>query len=274
MATLGLDIGGTRVKAALLGNELRTGKSSKYRRPDTETLLAALREALPTGDFDRVSLCAPGLASADGSCIETSVNVPGICNVPLRDIVRQVTGRDLQPTLATDAHATAVDLAHLHDLVGRTLLLAIGTGVGACVLDREAGALGSPLRVDGNSPGHFGQLDVRLTEDPPIGPDGGGGGLEAYCGSRALRGKRPDNLDARSDAVRALVRAIRLGHALYRPHHVALAGGIGVRLAHLAEEIRRDVNDRLTSIARPDWQLHFGTSDFHAARGAARLAGE
>jgi hypothetical protein len=54
--------------------------------------------------------------------------------------------------------------------------------VGASVLDEG----GKFLHVSGESPGHFGQLDVSLETDPPIGPDGGAGSLEAYIGTAAL----------------------------------------------------------------------------------------
>ena len=272
MPTLGLDIGGTRVKAALLADDgavAYTAKSGSYRKPDTDTLLAALREVVPEAAFDRVGLCAPGLMNEAGTAIEASVNVPGLVGVPLAELVSRSTGRDLPPpTVTGDAVAAAVDVAAHHELAGRLLLLALGTGVGAAVLDD-----GRPLEVDGPSPGHFGQIDVSLGRDPPVGPDGGRGGLEAYVGARALRGKPPQTLRPDSRAIRALVRAIRIGHAIYRPHHVGLAGGVGVRLATLETAIRSQTCDGLTNIARPGWRLVFGTDDYHAARGAARRAG-
>ena len=279
MLALGLDIGGTRVKAAWVGAGApgrATGKSGRYARPDRRRLVEALRSAMPPAGRgpDAVGICCPGLADAEGRVVE-SVNVPGLCadGGSLRDLVAEAVGGDLAPARATDAHATAVDAADRLGLVGRTLLLAVGTGVGACVLDRATpGEAGAPLRVDGDSPGHFGQLDVRLGEHPPIGPDGGAGGLEAYLGTRPLRRRPPETLGADHDAVRALARAVRIGHALYRPHHVVIAGGVGLRLAHLHDDLRRLIDTDLTQIARRGWGLHFGTDDFHAARGAARLA--
>ena len=50
-----------------------------------------------------------------------------------------------------------------------------GTGVGASVVDGN----GQFLHVSGETPGHFGQLDVSLETNAPIGPDGGKGSLEA-----------------------------------------------------------------------------------------------
>jgi hypothetical protein len=69
-----------------------------------------------------------------------------------------------------------------------------------------------------------------------------------------------------------LVRTIRIAHALFRPHHVVLAGGVGTRLGRLVDELRSAVNQDLTRIARPEWTLSVGESDFHNAAGAARAA--
>jgi len=68
------------------------------------------------------------------------------------------------------------------------------------------------------------------------------------------------------------VRTIRICHAIYRPHHVRMCGGIGTRLKHLLPRIRAKVEHHLTSVARDDWTLACGDHDFHAARGAALLA--
>jgi hypothetical protein len=71
---------------------------------------------------------------------------------------------------------------------------------------------------------------------------------------------------------RALVRVIRICHAIYRPHHVYLAGGTGIRLGHLLESLKKAVDAELTNIARKEWTLFVAESDFHAAVGAARIA--
>jgi hypothetical protein len=154
---------------------------------------------------------------------------------------------------------------------GRLLLLVLGAGVGACVWD-EIG----PLQVDGESPGHFGQLDVSLSNAPVIGPDGGAGSLEGYIGAAALKREYGEDfirrLDADSPPFRALALAIRIGHAIYRPHHVCLAGGVGNALRPLLPALREAVDKDLTAIARRDWMLSCGEHDFHAAIGAAKLA--
>ena len=286
MDGIGIDIGGTAVKLAAVGRGgavLWNARSARYQRPTASQLAAAIRDSA-AGRFApgaagpvAVGMCVPGILDDDRTTLRQSVNIPGLNGVRLDDLVADVLGR--QPrgarlTVATDAHATAYDLYHSRRLTGRIFLLAIGTGVGAAVLDD-----GVPLRVDGDSPGHFGQLDVSLEGHPVVGPDGGAGSLEGYVSGPALAryfgdvGHRwADLIRVDDPPMRALVRAIRIAHALYRPHHVLLAGGIGIRLGRLVTELRSAVAHQLSNIARADWTLATGDSDFHAAQGAARLA--
>src|SRR5207247_8772423 len=106
----------------------------------------------------------------------------------------------------------------------------------------------------GASPGHIGQVDCSIEGENVIGPDGGAGSLEGYVGAPALiaRYGSMEQFFAQvqvSDApIRALVRAIRICHAIYRPHHVLIVGGAGIRIARLMPEIKRAVDTNLTSV--------------------------
>lgn len=280
MRSLGIDVGGTSVKMALLedGNVRWTGQSGFYARPDADAIVNALREAADgrvTGAVDRCGICVPGLLDDARTKVTLSVNVPGLMQLPIAEFVRRAFGEiGAQPRVQNDAQSCAADVVVALKLSGRTLVLAMGTGVGAAVLDG-----GVPLLVDGESPGHLGQVDVSVGDDAPIGPDGGRGSLEGYFGVPALRRDYgPDvnatlaKLTATDPPLRALARVIRIGHAMYRPHHVVLAGGIGTRLAPKLDILRGLVEDKLTSVARPERTLQCAADDFHAACGAARLA--
>lgn len=278
MNSLGIDIGGTSVKLAFLteGKVKWTGQSGFYTRPSTEQLVEALKDAAK-GRLSHASvagLCVPGLLDKPRRMITLSVNVPGLMNIKLDDLIeRAFAKRVAKIEIINDAVAAAFDLYQTRELMGRLVSLALGTGVGMAVLDD-----GEPLRVEGASPGHIGQCDVSIEGDPVIGPDGGAGSLEGYLGAPALE-KRYGSMEnffntARVDEapLRALVRAIRICHAIYRPHHVILVGGVGTRLKHLLDSIKGAVDTNLTSVARKDWTLSAGEHDFHAATGAARLA--
>lgn len=279
MTSLGIDIGGGSVKVAAVadGRVRWMGQSGRYANPTGEQLIGAAREAVAGkgGPFTTVGLCVPGLVDEQKRQVVRSVNFPGLEGLPLIDLATGATGQQIERVfIAGDAYATAYDLFVTRRLTGRLFLLALGTGVGAAVLDD-----GRPLFVDGESPGHFGQLDVSIEGEPVLGPDGGAGSLEGYVGAAALaRRYGPnfyhllDRLPPDDPPVRALARAVRIAHGLYRPHHVCLAGGIGARFAPLLPALREQIATNLTNIARPDWSLTTGDHDFHAAAGVARLA--
>ncbi|MFZ4573985.1 MAG: ROK family protein [Phycisphaerales bacterium] len=284
MASIGIDIGGTSVKAALLGPGAPpacAAPGAAYTRPSRDELLLAVRNAarsLDTRGVVAVGICAPGIVDHASGRFTASVNVPGLVGLSLSELIEPLELPNASARLVTDAHAAAADFAHrVSPLPARVLALSLGTGVGACMLDQ-----GVPLIFSGRSPGHFGQLDVSLDDHPPIGPDGGAGGLEAYIGLPALTaryGCRPEQLPPILAALtpddpplRALARAIRIGHAMFRPDAVWLLGGVGVALRPALPLLRGLVAHNLTSLARPGWALESGADGFHAARGAARLA--
>jgi predicted NBD/HSP70 family sugar kinase len=279
MTLLGIDIGGTSVKLAAVenGRTLWTGQSPFYTRPTTEQLIEAMRAAASgrVNSIDVAGLCVPGLYDKTQRMITLSVNVPGLMNIVLDELVARALGSGIrQLKIINDAVATATDVIRTRGLHGRVLSIAIGTGVGMGVLDD-----GVPLFIEGASPGHIGQVDCSIEGDPVIGPDGGAGSLEGYLGVPALveRYGSMEEFFGRvtvNDApIRALIRGIRICHAIYRPHHVLIVGGVGTRLAKLIPQMKRAVDTNLTSVARKGWTLSAGDSDFHAAQGAAFLAG-
>lgn len=287
MTRLGIDIGGTSVKAARLEADAvaATGRSKRYRRPSLERLRDAVDEAVsrvldPRGRVDAVGVCVPGVYDEASGRITASINVPSLAGIKVEELFsRALAGflRGVRITVVSDAHAAAHDCWVIERVQGRLLAISLGAGVGACVLDE-----GVPLRVSGRSSGHFGQIDVSVNEGrrkPPVGPDGGRGGLEAYLGAAALAARygrgytaRLGTLGAKDAPLAALARAIRIGHAMYRPQHVRLLGGAGLALAPVLGVLRREVEAGLTSLARSGWSLAAGSTAFHAACGAARLA--
>lgn len=277
---LGVDIGGTSVKVSVRtdGQFVHAGQSPFYAKPTRDELLAAIHAAVENvRDVDAVGLCVPGLLNDDRTQVTLAVNVPGLVGVRLDELVPRALGLSgsRPTTVCNDALAAAHEVYTSRQLRGRLLVLTLGTGVGGAVIDDNC----QPLRVDGDSPGHIGQLDVSIPGHDFTGPDGGAGGLEGYMGVAALRRdygtdfpRAIASFTGDEPPILALVRATRICHAIYRPQHVCLCGGIGIRLRHLLPQVRRRIADRLTSLARPGWTLDCGTDDFHAARGAAQLA--
>jgi predicted NBD/HSP70 family sugar kinase len=277
---LGIDVGGSSVKLALLrgGQILWQTQSETYLKPTAAQLASAIRKAV-NGRFPNgavAGICVPGRRDVGGRTVLLSVNLPALDGLNLDDLVRDALGiKPLHVEIATDAVANAYDIYVANQLTGRLLALALGTGVGMAVIDDG----GIALKVDGESPGHIGQVDCSIEGEPVIGPDGGAGSLEGYIGAPALTKKYGSDMAATlaklgpgDAALKALARAIRICHAIYCPSHVALTGGLGNRMTHLLPVIRKLVETNLSSIARPGWTLVCGRDDFHAARGVARLS--
>lgn len=279
MAWLGLDIGGTRIKAVLWSGDrqLRSLSSETYNRPDAATLIERLR-ALTSAVLGNessvmgVGLCIPGVRSEDHSHIVYSANVPGLEGITFSDLLGEAGVGDVPFVTTSDAFAAANDATEALSLTGRVAFISIGAGVGLAVVDD-----GEPIAHTDGGAGHLGQVDVSISDDPPIGPDGGRGSLEGYIGASALRKRFGDADDSillglQRDHVplRALARAIRMVHVMYRPDSIVLLGGLGHRLRDTT--LDEYVNDKLSSLARPNARLLFGVDDYHAARGAAKLA--
>jgi predicted NBD/HSP70 family sugar kinase len=278
MTQLGIDIGGTSIKLAATSNgqTLWTSQSEFYARPNTAQLIETLKSTAAgrVHETEVAGLCVPGLYDAAQRMITKSINVPGLMGIKLDDLIAKALGDGIrQLKIINDAVATATDVVVTRKLQGRVIAIALGTGIGMGVLDD-----GVPLFVDGASPGHIGQVDCSIEGQPVIGPDGGAGSFEGYLGVPALV-KQYGSTEAfltratvEDAPIKGLVRAIRICHGIYRPHHFLLVGGIGTRLRRLLPDIKRACEVNLTSIARPGWTLGAGDHDFHAALGAARLA--
>jgi len=288
MRAVGIDIGGTSVKGALVESSdgvesERLTRSATYPDCDPATLSQAVRAVLVTlGEPEdcHVGLCLPG--ASRGGVITHSVNLPALVGLDAAQMIKQLAPSIRSLWLLTDAYAGAFDIYRRSQLdgesEGRLAVISIGTGVGLSVLDG-----GAPLDLGGGSSGRLGQIDVALEADAPIGADGGRGALEAYIGAAALRRRfgepalsdAPQLLQAlrRDDApLRALARAVRILHAIYRPRRVVLIGGVGLALAGAHEQLDAMIRHELTSVADPDWSLEFGETAHHAALGAARFA--
>ena len=182
-------------------------------------------------------------------------------------------------TIVSDIDAAGHDYVHTHGCDGRSAIIAIGTGVGLCVIDD-----GTIVGIGTRGIGHLGLMDMgRLNHVDRVARDGSVNTLESFVGARAIADLFPElapdqlsialcSMSFEDPFMQALIRAVRAVHAIYVPDRVVLMGGIGIALTPLHAQLESAIRDGLTSLAKPTWALAFGDDAFHSARGAARLA--
>src|SRR5688572_16601245 len=119
---LGIDIGGTSVKLAALDNRriLWTASSDRYTRASTDQLISAIQQAAAgrlTAPPRSIGLCMPGLLDRQRRIITLSVNVPGLVNIPLDDLISRALGFTSVPlSFTSDAVATALGISFERNL--------------------------------------------------------------------------------------------------------------------------------------------------------------
>src|SRR5438067_2046591 len=136
MISLGIDIGGSSVKLALVRDDQTLWKtqSETYARPTRQQLAEVIRNAL-AGRFDpsgaAVGICVPGTRALASHTVVRSVNIPALDGLDLDALVRDaVGGSPAHIEVATDAVATAFDVYATRKLTGRLCSIALGTGIG------------------------------------------------------------------------------------------------------------------------------------------------
>ncbi len=284
--SLGIDIGGSSVKLALIhdGGAPHTLRGDKYEMPTLEllsqrvaTTFAALLEqaGLSRDVIGAVGVSVAGPMDTRG-VIEMAANLPVLAGVCIPDWAEAALKLGVPVTAATDANSAAACEHRRNPMPGRTLYLSLGTGVGGAVLDD-----GKPVIITRGTSGHFGHMDVCGGDpDAPATPGAGRGALEAYVGFRTLEAAGvPFTSDERFDhpvmkaALAALARGLRILLAVYRPDHIVLMGGTVDIYAPALNKVKAMADDNLTKAAPTNWTLTVGQTDnFAAAIGAATLA--
>ncbi|MEU4509800.1 ROK family protein [Nonomuraea wenchangensis] len=215
---LAIDIGGTKLAAALVDEEGSASRSGTRPTPRTDvmTALAALIEEV-TGDGPPAVAagigCAGPLDLATGTV--SPVNMPSWRGFPLRDEVRKVTG--LPTVLAGDAQCFALGEHWLGAGRGSGSLLGIvvSTGIGGgLVID------GAPLLGPTGNAGHVGHMSID-----PYGERctcGGRGCVEHYAsGPNLVRWALANGWAPEDDPTKADARLLAEAAAAGKPVAVA-----------------------------------------------------
>ena len=182
MTTLAIDIGGTKLAAALVENNLQVRERHELPTPVSKTP-QALRAALQTlvaplqGRANRVAIASTGIIREGALLSLNPHNLGGLMHFPLTQTLEQITGL---PTLTiNDAQAAA--WAEYHALGGEyrdLVFITVSTGVGGGVVSG-----GKLLTGIGGLAGHLGH-----TLADPHGPMCGGGRVGCVAAIASGRG--------------------------------------------------------------------------------------
>jgi glucokinase len=263
---IGVDVGGTTIKAAILdsdGLEYRRSEQPTPRHLGPDAVIATtieaiveLRAELPEGARLRaVGLVVPGIVDAEQGIAVYAANI-GWQQLPLRQIVAEAVGLPV----ILDHDVRAAGLAELELGAGRglqeVLFVALGTGIAAAVITRGQVSAGATGRA-----GELGHL--------PVFPDGEWcacgqrGCTETYASAAALsrrysaasgisdvpakdvisRAAAGDRLadEIFQDAITALGRALVNYILLMDPELILIGGGMAASGAAVLRPLTQEV---------------------------------
>ena len=241
---VGVDLGGTNLKIALLDNSFRivhkhTHQTERFSSP--QSLIGAIigaveyviaHHCLKARDILGVGLGLPGPIDFDRGIVHFFPNIPGWKNVPLRNIIEKKTR--MRVAVDNDANVMALAEYSLGAAKGsrNAVCLTLGTGVGGgLILD------GKLYRGSSYAAGEIGHMP--LNERGPSCNCGGRGCLESYIGNRRImqQVRKAFGRDIPLEEVSAMAyRGNKKAAALWD----SVAGHLGVALASVVNLLNPD----------------------------------
>lgn len=280
---LGIDVGGTSVKAALIDGDGRVSSliraATPTNDPDGSRLITALTElrarlladGMPAGT--PIGMVVPGIVDEHSGSAVWSSNL-GYRDVPFSDLLHDAFGHPV--AFGHDVRAGAIAEAALRDLpVGSATLFApIGTGVSiAAVVDGSplplspwAGEIGQRVLTAGAGAG------VRLERFASASAIANrAGAVDARSVAEAVRRGAPDAQRIWSEAVDALAEVLSSSIATVAPHTVIIGGGLAEAGDLLLVPLAQRIEELLPGLRSPRFEKTL-LGDLAAAHGAALLA--
>jgi len=217
---LGLDLGGTNVKAGLLDDTARVlAKISTptHAEHGPDAVIEAMIEAgktvaahagVPLEQIDAVGIGSPGPMDLDAGVIRDMPNLPGWDHVPLRD--RIATGLGRPTVLENDANAAAFGEywagAGRDPKIHHLVMLTLGTGIGTGII------IDGVLLHGSNSLGAEGGHMILVPDGRRCGC-GQRGCLEAYASASNTATRAIEALEAGHDGTTSALASLRRAQA-------------------------------------------------------------
>ena len=190
---VGIDLGGTSIKAALV--ERHAGIVATVQEPtgaeqgpdhvlhQIGTVARTLQAAAPEGRVLGIGIGAPGTVDLARSTLIYPPNIHGWEEINLRSALHQMCGEHLSVVVENDANAAGLGSAHYG--AGRPyasfIMVTLGTGVGgAIIVDKRV------FRGTTGAAGEIGHMTIHYAG--PEDKAGVAGAIEAYLGIAFLTG--------------------------------------------------------------------------------------
>lgn len=231
--TLGVDVGGTWLRAAAVGGAGRIVRLERTALPpdvDPPAFAAALGELFRRlcasrecsaleSDSAPAGLAVPGIRDADGSVLLRAVNLPRLEGCDIAALARSVLGRNVVVESDINA-ATWAQWRATDSPAQRFAYLSIGTGIAAGVV-----VSGRLVRHTNGGAGHLGFLVVDTRPDAPTDAAGIRGSASALLTAARTAGFEPGH-PACADLARGLAGLLSAILHVYAPQQIALGGGV------------------------------------------------
>ncbi len=230
---IGIDLGGTSIKAALVSRqnglvEQSTAHTEADMGPahvlDT---IAGLVRALTAdaGDVLGVGVGSPGVINWERTTVSRPPNLPGWEVVNVGDELGQRLDSPLMTLVENDANAAGLGSAHYG--AGREfssfIMVTLGTGVGGAIIHEN--------RIFRGSTGAAGEIGhMSIDYEGPIARSGVAGAVEAYLGQRFLsRQARYMLLNRRDSLIHQMAQPDLMGITPRMLYDAAISGDSGAR---------------------------------------------
>ncbi len=285
MPFLGLDIGGTQIKACLFSPPEKitlTFETPSNANRGPEGIRSAATEIaryFKDSEFSKIGVgCAGSVDHANG-VVRNSPNFGNWKNVCLADLIESIFEKPV--VVENDANCAMYAEWKTGNAKGckNAVLLTFGTGIGGgLILNNQLyrGSTGSAAEL-----GHF-----SIQSDGIVCPCGHTGCFERYCSASALLQKHPNRSVAEifrdptyRESVTAFIHWVQIGMTsianVFDPDKILIGGGVGPGvLAHL-EEIRSWVKTHaFPAVAENVWIGPAHHENWSGALGAALIAAQ
>ena len=204
MQAIGIDLGGTYIKAALVHkafglvktNSVETG-ADQGKDHVLSQIEAAVKPLMRRRDrINGIGIGAPGSIDLDRKTLTSPANMPGWGVVDLREALKKRLGKRLNVFVENDANAAALGsgrygAARKYD---HYIMVTLGTGVGGAIVFNKR-----IFRGETGAAGEVGHVSIDYDGPPAL--TGINGAIEAYLGQRFLTGHAREQLEEYPESI-------------------------------------------------------------------------